>query len=140
MRHALEVRHESFVCREFPELLRHYGVALVTADTAGKWPLLEDDTADFAYLRLHGDQELYASGYTDEALRRWAARIYIWSQGKQPRDARCAGRRLASGRVRDVYCYFDNDIKVMAPRDARTLMQRLHLPMAPVENSATMAA
>jgi uncharacterized protein YecE (DUF72 family) len=132
MRYALEIRHESFICKEFPELLRHYGVALVTADTAGKWPLLEDDTADFAYLRLHGDQELYTSGYTDEALQRWATRIDAWSQGQQPHDARCAGSPQASGRCRDVYCYFDNSIKVMAPRDAHRLLHKLRLPMAPI--------
>jgi len=131
IRHALEIRHESFICSEFPELLRHYGVALVTADTAGKWPLLEDETADFAYLRLHGDQELYASGYTEESLQRWAARINTRSQGQQPQDARCAGPLQASGRRRDVYCYFDNSIKVMAPRDARSLLRKLHLPIEP---------
>ena len=52
-----------------------HGIALVVADTAGRWPLLEDLTADFVYLRLHGDKELYASGYDDAALDRWAARM-----------------------------------------------------------------
>lgn len=132
-RHAVEIRHESFACPEFVQMLRAHNVALVTADTAGKWPLLEDPTADFAYLRLHGDKELYASGYTDEALKRWASRIRAWSHGKEPRDARRAGPR--PGRAygpRDIYCYFDNDIKVKAPRDARTLAGLLNLPLRPV--------
>jgi uncharacterized protein YecE (DUF72 family) len=80
------------------------------------------------YLRLHGDKKLYASGYTDAALERWAARVRAWAQGSEPRDARralaSAPRRRAS---RDVYCYFDNDIKVRAPFDADRLMQMLRL-------------
>jgi uncharacterized protein YecE (DUF72 family) len=133
LRHAVEIRHPSFVCQEFVDALRRHNIALVTADTAGKWPLLEDATADFAYVRLHGDQELYASGYTGAALRRWAARIGTWSHGREPADARRAGSAHASGRKRDVYCYFDNDIKVMAPRDARTLMELLKVPLRPDE-------
>ena len=68
LRHAMEVRHESFENEEFIALLRKYDVGLVIADTAGKWPFMEDLTSDFVYVRLHGDEELYASGYTDAAL------------------------------------------------------------------------
>ncbi|MFC5480513.1 DUF72 domain-containing protein [Massilia suwonensis] len=107
MRHAVEVRHESFRDARFIDLLRKYNVALVVADTAGKFPYMDDVTADFVYIRLHGDKELYASGYDDEAIERWAERIRGWSkQG-------------------DVYCYFDNDIKVHAPYDAQRLMAAL---------------
>jgi uncharacterized protein YecE (DUF72 family) len=126
LRHAFEVRHESFAHPKFIAQLRRHGVALVVADTAGKWPLLEDVTADFMYLRLHGDKELYASGYTDAALDRWAERIRAWTSGSETRDARkvsdAAPRKRAS---RDLYCYFDNDIKVRAPFDADRLMQKL---------------
>ena len=108
MRHALEVRHESFRDPAFIALLRKYNVALVVADTAGKFPYMDDVTADFVYIRLHGDKELYASGYDDEAIARWAERIRAWS---------------VDGR--DVYCYFDNDIKVHAPYDAQRLMAAL---------------
>ena len=107
LRHAVEVRHESFRDPAFIALLRKYGVALVVADTAGKWPDFEDVTADFVYIRLHGEHELYASGYEDDSLERWAARIRVWAAGG------------------DVYCYFDNDIKVRAPFDARKLMEML---------------
>ncbi len=128
MRHAVEIRHDSFVDPGFVALLRKYKVALVVADTAGKWPDYEDVTADFMYLRLHGDTELYASGYSDEALARWAERIRAWSGGGQPADARlispAAPRRRAS---RDVYCYFDNDVKVHAPFDAKRLAAMLGL-------------
>jgi uncharacterized protein YecE (DUF72 family) len=78
------------------------------------------------YLRLHGEKELYASGYTDEALDRWAARILAWTTGAQPDDARTISSLPPPKRAaRDLYCYFDNDIKVHAPFDAHRLMQRL---------------
>jgi uncharacterized protein YecE (DUF72 family) len=88
--------------------------------------LLEDLTADFVYLRLHGDKELYASGYDDAALDRWAARIAAWREGGQADDARLASPRPGRARARrDVYCYFDNDVKVHAPYDAAHLAARL---------------
>lgn len=128
MRHAVEIRHESFADPAFIALLRKYRIALVVADTAGKWPLLEDLTADFVYLRLHGDKELYASGYSDAALERWAHRIRTWSVGGQVDDARLASPKPAPKRTRrDIYAYFDNDVKVHAPYDAATLMRKLGL-------------
>ena len=128
LRHAVEIRHESFIDEAFIAMLRKYKVALVTADTARTWPYYEDVCADFMYLRLHGDKELYASGYSDEALDRWAERIRAWTGGSQPDDARLisakAGPKKAS---RDVFCYFDNDIKVRAPFDAKRLIEKLGL-------------
>jgi uncharacterized protein YecE (DUF72 family) len=126
MRHAVEIRHESFIDESFVQMLHEHNVALVVADTAGKWPYREDVTADFLYLRLHGDKELYASGYTDEALIRWAARIRAWRAGFQPEDAHLISARFKPKQcVRDIYCYFDNDIKVKAPVDANALMTKL---------------
>jgi uncharacterized protein YecE (DUF72 family) len=126
LRHAVEVRHESFRDEAFIALLRKYGVALVVADTAGKWPDWEDVTADFVYIRLHGEHELYASGYEDDSLERWAARIRSWRAGGQPEDARLVSSTAPSTlKSRDVYCYFDNDIKVRAPFDAKRLMELL---------------
>jgi uncharacterized protein YecE (DUF72 family) len=126
LRHAIEVRHESFRDPAFIALLRKYNVALVVADTAGKWPDFEDVTADFVYIRLHGEHELYASGYEEAALGRWAERIRAWAAGLQPDDARLASSVApAPGTGRDVYCYFDNDIKVRAPFDALRLMEML---------------
>ena len=75
LRHAVEVRHPSFAAPEAVSLLRRHGVALVVADTAGKFPVTHDVTADFVYVRLHGDVELYTSGYDDAALEIWASRI-----------------------------------------------------------------
>ena len=128
LRHAVEIRHESFLDDAFIALLRKYKVAVVVADTAGKWPYIEDVTADFMYLRLHGDKELYASGYTEEALDRWAARIKAWSEGSQPGDAHLVSPKAPPARKsRDIFCYFDNDIKVRAPFDARRLIEKLGL-------------
>jgi uncharacterized protein YecE (DUF72 family) len=126
IRHAMEVRNTSFVNEAFIAQLRRHNVALVVADTAGKWPFLEDVTAGFMYLRLHGDVELYASGYTDAALNRWARHIYAWRKGTQPEDARrCSTKDPRKRASRDVYCYFDNDAKVKAPFDAKKLAEKL---------------
>ncbi|GAA1342840.1 DUF72 domain-containing protein [Catellatospora bangladeshensis] len=107
VRHALEVRHAGYLVPELVELLTARGVALVVAESAGRFPQPEVLTADFAYVRLHGDEELYVSGYSDEALDRWAAKVRAWS------------------RERDVYVYFDNTMHGAAPHDARALAARL---------------
>ena len=127
LRHAIEVRHASFDTPDFVRLLRRHDIALVVADTAGKWLLREDVTADFMYLRLHGDTELYVSGYSEEALARFARRIAAGRAGGEPADARKIAPSLAPPprKSRDVYCYFDNDAKVHAPFDARRLIAML---------------
>ncbi len=126
LRHALEIRHGSYVTPMFVELLRNHDVALVVADTAGKWPFLEDVTSSFVYVRLHGSQELYVSGYDEQGLDWWAARVRAWAAGGSPPDARAIGPP-AEPRPdgRDVYVYFDNDVKVRAPFDAMGLAARL---------------
>jgi uncharacterized protein YecE (DUF72 family) len=118
LRHAVEVRHASFVDEGFLALLRKHDIGLVVADTAGRFPRLFDVTADFVYVRLHGDIEIYKSGYTPRALDEWAKRIRAWD-----RDGK------------DVYAYFDNDMKVRAPFDALNLMERLDLAWDPVDDA-----
>jgi uncharacterized protein YecE (DUF72 family) len=125
LRHALEVRHPSFATPQAVKLLREQGVALVVADTAGRWPFLEDVTSDFVYVRLHGDAKLYESGYTDAALDRWAARVRAWRDGRTLPAAKLAGAPPSRARRRDVYVYFDNDIKVHAPYDAMNLAAKV---------------
>jgi uncharacterized protein YecE (DUF72 family) len=110
-RHAFEVRHPTYFADEFYDILRAHGCAFVIADTAGKFPYAEEVTADFVYVRLHGSEVLYASGYRDEELDTWAAKIAAWRRGPPP--------------GRDVYVYFDNDAKVHAPFDARRLAERV---------------
>lgn len=125
MRHAVEVRHESFLNPLFVDLLRKYNVAIVFADTAGRWPYLEDITSDFIYLRLHGDSELYVSGYDDETLDFWSKRIKTWKRGRVVNDQLTMTDVKPPVEARDVFVYFDNDAKVRAPADAKTLLQKL---------------
>jgi uncharacterized protein YecE (DUF72 family) len=108
LRHALEVRHESYACDEFLDLLRQHNCANVLADTAGRFLRSDDVTADFVYVRLHGSHQLYVSQYCDDELDHWADRIGGWvREGK------------------DVYVYFDNDAHAHAPQDALRLSQRM---------------
>jgi uncharacterized protein YecE (DUF72 family) len=109
---------------DFFELLREFNIAFVFADTAGKWPYVEDLTADFVYCRLHGDTKLYTSGYSDKVLNWWAARLKLWREGKQPKDAKLVTARTKPRR-RDVFVYFDNDAKVHAPFDAQSLGRKM---------------
>ena len=108
LRHALEFRSPTFADEAAYALLREHDVACVVADTAGRWPKVFEVTADFVYVRLHGDQELYASGYSAAALDEWAGRCRAWASDGL-----------------DVYVYFDNDIKGFAPHDAVALLERL---------------
>ena len=129
LRHAIEVRHASFASASFIDLLRKHNVALVISESARQWPMIQDVTADFIYMRLHGDKALYRSGYSDKALERWARRIAAWARGTEPADAsRVAGKGAQARGSPDVYCFFDNtDVKLRAPFDAQTLMKKLRL-------------
>jgi uncharacterized protein YecE (DUF72 family) len=109
-RHCFEVRNPSYFDAAFFDLLRARRCGYVIADTAGRWGYSEEVTADFAYVRLHGSQQLYASGYTDRELDAWCERIVAW---------------VAPPRALDVYVYFDNDARGHAPHDARGLFDRL---------------
>ena len=118
IRYALEFRSPTFAVQQAYDVLRDHQVACVLADTAGRWPRVDEATADLAYVRLHGDEELYASGYSDAALDGWAQRCLGWA---------------AEGR--DVFAYFDNDIKGYAPYDAMRLIERLSDVRPPVDRS-----
>lgn len=121
LRHCVEFRNESFAREEFIALLRKYDVGLVVADTV-EWPLLMDLTSDFVYCRLHGSEKLYASGYDADAIKMWARRVVAWSRGEEVEDGRKASAKSAAKRAkRDVFVYFDNDMKVRAPFDAQSL-------------------
>jgi uncharacterized protein YecE (DUF72 family) len=102
-RHAFEFRHESWFDDEIYDLLRKNNAALVFADSL-KWPLVEEVTADFIYIRFHGGKELYGSKYSKEELINWSVKFKKWhSQGL------------------DIYAYFNNDYKGFAPKNALDL-------------------
>jgi uncharacterized protein YecE (DUF72 family) len=123
LRHAFEIRHPSYCDETFIRLLRKHGAALVVSDAVADWPYVEDVTAPFVYLRLHGPETLYGGQYSDEALVRWADRIATWTTGGEPPDAQRISKRPPRKRTsRDLFCYFDNDQKVRAPFDAQRLM------------------
>jgi uncharacterized protein YecE (DUF72 family) len=107
VRHALEFRSHTFEDPGALDVLRAHDVACVLADTAGRWPKVDADTSGFRYVRLHGDRELYASGYDTDALDAWAARSREWA------------------REQDVFVYLDNDAKGFAPHDAMALLARV---------------
>jgi uncharacterized protein YecE (DUF72 family) len=108
VRHCLEVRHRSFCEEGAIATLEEYDVALVVADSPGKWPYLERATSNFMYARLHGHTALYASGYSPSSLDTWADKVRAWrDQGL------------------DVFVYFDNDSRGRAPHDAVGLLERL---------------
>jgi uncharacterized protein YecE (DUF72 family) len=109
LRHAIEPRSHSFDDPGFAAQLERHGVVAVLGDSAGRWPVLDWVTADFAYARLHGDKELYTSGYDEAGLDRWEE----WVRDHLDHD-------------RDVYVYFDNDQKVRSPFDAQSLLERLN--------------
>ncbi len=126
IRHAIEIRHESFVDPAFIDLLRAHDVALVCADTVD-WPRLMDLTSDFVYCRLHGSTELYRSGYGDAALSQWAERVDAWALGEAMYNGDFASPASPPAKPRDVFVFFDNTDKLRAPQDAQTLMKKLHI-------------
>ena len=148
LRHCMEIRHSSFVSPEFIALLREHNIGLVVADTVD-WPLLFDVTSDFVYVRLHGSEELYSSGYGDDALDTWADRVVRWACGQEAQDeppsSRLHGHHASTKlprkrKTREVYVYFDNDAKVRAPFDARGLRERVHRLLKTPQTEAIAAS
>ena len=106
-RYALEVRHPSWAQERAIDILRDNNIALCISDTAGRYPYIEEDTATFIYIRLHGSKKLYASEYSEEELEAYARKIRDWSK--------------------DIYLYFDNDYGGYAIRNAKRLKEILGL-------------
>ncbi len=104
-RHVIEVRHPSWLNREFFRQIQDNNTAFCISDTAGRYPYGEEITADFVYIRLHGSKKLYASEYTMEELEEWAKKIVAWG--------------------RETFVYFDNDFEGYAVRNARQLKHLL---------------
>ena len=124
LRHAVEVRHESFRDPAFVALARDHGVAIVFADHA-EYPAIADPTADFMYARLQQSREDEPAGYGDGALDRWAAIARAWEKGERPPTLDYLtppGEDVAS---RDVYLFIISGAKVRAPAAAKALIERL---------------
>ncbi len=123
LRHVLEVRHSSFFSPETATIAKRHGVALSISHST-EWPLVEQVTAGFVYIRLHGPGEIYASGYSDDDLGEWARRIEAWREGGEPEEAELISDLNPPPRQeRDVYVYFDNTASGHAPENALRLRE-----------------
>jgi len=124
LRHAVEVRHESFLCREFVELAREHDVAVVVAGDSS-YPQIADVTSSFVYARIMGTKATQQLGYSDTALNEWAERARAWACGAEPKELRRAEPGRADGKPRDVYLYVISGHKVQNPAAAMSLIERL---------------
>jgi uncharacterized protein YecE (DUF72 family) len=124
LRHAIEVRHESFQTPEFIALVRRYGVAIVTAADS-KYPLIADVTAPFVYIRIMGTTEDEQLGYSEAALDTWAQRARTWASGRAPDSFAQISQISPNVETRDVYLYVISGHKVSNPRAAISLIKRI---------------
>ncbi len=127
LRHAIQVRHESFAVPEFVALARAAGVAIVYADSA-EYPAIADVTGDFVYARLENAQEEAVTGYTDAELDRWADAARAWAAGGQPDGLPYAAPEPPKASPRDSFIFFINGAKVRAPAGALALIERVGRP------------
>lgn len=123
LRHAIQVRHDSFLVPEFVALCRRAGVAIVHADSAD-YPALADVSGDFVYARLENAREEEPAGYTPDALDRWRDVAHEWAAGQRP-DGLPYVADAAPATKRDVFLFMINGAKVRAPQAAMALIERL---------------
>jgi len=124
IRHAVEVRHESFQSADFVALTRAHNVAIVVAADS-EYPQIADPTAPFVYARLMGTQEAEPAGYAESALDRWAANAHIWAAGRVPAGLHTVAKPAAKASARDVFLYVISGFKVRNPAAAMALIARL---------------
>jgi uncharacterized protein YecE (DUF72 family) len=117
LRHALEVRHKSFMCEEYVQLARRFGVATVFAD-AENYPRFADVTAEFVYARLRSTVSSEPTGYTKSALADWTKRFRTWAAGDEPADLPRVSAAAAENEPRDVFAFFISGAKERAPAAA----------------------
>ena len=123
LRHALDVRHESFRCPEFVALAREHGVAIVCSDS-DDYPMIADVTADFVYARLMRARPEIETGYVAEDLAAWAAHARSWAAGETI-DALRPVAASAPKQPRDAFVFFINGAKERAPAAARAVLAQL---------------
>ena len=124
IRHAVEVRHDSFCCVEFIELARARGVAIVTAADS-KFPCIADATADFTYARIMGTSDAHAQGYAPAALKLWSERASQWARGGAGKGLELIAPAAKKNTRRDVYLYVIAGYKEHNPAAAMALIERL---------------
>jgi uncharacterized protein YecE (DUF72 family) len=124
LRHALEVRHDSFMSDEYLDVARKFGVATVFADSDA-YPSFADVTGDFVYARLMRTVSEQQTGYTKPALSKWARRCSEWNKGESPSDLPLIGKQPTTERPRDVFAFFISGAKERAPAAAMHLIQTL---------------
>lgn len=127
IRHAVEVRHESFRTPDFVAMARAHGVAVIFAGDSD-YPAIPDITAPFVYARIMGTREEEARGYPDDGLDLWAQRARQWSEGTTPAGLDPVSPQPAGGGPREVYLYVISGGKVRNPAAAMALMDRLGTP------------
>jgi uncharacterized protein YecE (DUF72 family) len=131
LRHAVEVRHESFRVPELVDMARHYGVAVVTAGDSEEYPLIADVTAPFVYVRIMGTQPNEPLGYAAAALDLWSERVRSWAQGDSPDSLETVTPRKNGLAARDVFLYVISGHKVSNPAAAQALIERVRSSDAP---------
>jgi uncharacterized protein YecE (DUF72 family) len=124
IRHAVEVRHESFMTPDFVALLRKHAVAPVLVESE-KHPMIADVTSDFIYARLQDTSEKIKTGYAPAALDAWAKRAQAWEKGGVPDDLTTIADPARSKAKRDVFIFMISGAKVRAPAAAVALIERL---------------
>ena len=124
IRHAVEVRHESFATSDFVGLARSFNVAIVTAGDS-EFPQIADITAPFVYVRIMGSKEKERLGYSGKRLDDWAARARAWAGGSAPKELATLTPTPKSANGRDVFLYVISGFKDKNPSAAMALIQRL---------------
>jgi len=130
LRHAIEVRHESFCVPEFVELARKHNVAIVFADS-DKHPAIADPTVDFFYARLQQSEASVKTGYTPKALKQWSEDMRTWESGDTPKRLKTL-TKSAPRKMRDVFAYIISGAKERAPAAAQELLKLLGEKKSPV--------
>jgi uncharacterized protein YecE (DUF72 family) len=126
LRHALEVRNQTFLCDEFLQLARAHRAACVFTDS-GEYPNFADVTGDFVYARLMRSRETEPHGYPAKQLDAWAGRARLWHAGGEPDDLPKVSpeARPAPASKRDVFIYFISAAKARNPAAAMALQGRI---------------
>jgi uncharacterized protein YecE (DUF72 family) len=123
LRHALEVRHDSFACPEFVDLARQFGCAIVFADHA-EYPAIADLTAPFVYARLQRTRAEVPTGYDDAELDRWSGCARDWAAGKAPEGLPYAGKPASGSKARETFVFVIGGAKERNPACAQALIER----------------